>query len=258
MGTAVTDLALMSESGATVSCATEDPSRWTATGVAAAVRAAVAHRGLELDGCRVLIQGAGHVGEALARILAADGATVLIADVDADRARAIAAELDGEVIDPRTRDRHPLRRVRPVCRRPRDRSREHRPAGLPIVAGAANDTLSHRADAELLAARGITYVPDFVANAGGVVHIHGLRMGWDEARMRREVLKIGDRAARLLETARRGRSDTAGGRRGDGRATAWPPLGATRARWREGHARPTATSRTRARWCCPASRRWCG
>ena len=41
MGTAVTDLALMSESGATVSCATEDPSRWTATGVAAAIRAAV-------------------------------------------------------------------------------------------------------------------------------------------------------------------------------------------------------------------------
>ena len=75
MGTAVTDLALMSEAGATVSCATEDPSRWTATGVAASVRAAVEHRGLSMDGCRVLIQGAGHVGEVLARILAADGAS---------------------------------------------------------------------------------------------------------------------------------------------------------------------------------------
>ena len=70
-----------------------------------------------------------------------------------------------------------------------------------IVAGAANDTLSHRADAELLAARGITYVPDFVANAGGVVDIHGLRMGWDEDRMRTEVLRIGDRTTALLRTA---------------------------------------------------------
>ena len=32
-------------------------------------------------------------------------------------------------------------------------------------------------------------MPDFVANAGGVVDIHGLRMGWDEDRMRAEVLK---------------------------------------------------------------------
>ena len=72
------------------------------------------------------------------------------------------------------------------------------------MAGAANDTLSHRADADLLAARDITYVPDFVANAGGVVDIHGLRMGWDEDRMRAEVLRIGDRTARLLDAARPG------------------------------------------------------
>ncbi len=70
-----------------------------------------------------------------------------------------------------------------------------------IVAGAANDTLSHPADAELLAARDITYVPDFVANAGGVVDIHGLRMAWDEERLRTEVLRIGDRTAHLLEAA---------------------------------------------------------
>ena len=201
MGTAVSDLALMSESGATVSCATEDPSRWTATGVAAAIRAAVAHRGLEPAGTRVLIQGAGHVGEVLARILAADGATVLIADVDGDRALALARELDGEVVDPRT-----VIGTRCDVFAPCAVARVIDPESVgrlrcSIVAGAANDTLSHRADAELLAARGITYVPDFVANAGGVVDIHGIRMGWDEHRMRSEVLRIGDRTARLLETA---------------------------------------------------------
>ena len=40
-----------------------------------------------------------------------------------------------------------------------------------------------------------------MANAGGVVDIHGLRMGWDEDRMRAEVLRIGDRTARLLAAA---------------------------------------------------------
>ena len=201
MGTAVTDLALISESGATVSCATEDPSRWTATGVAEAIRAAVAHRGLDLASTRVLIQGAGHVGEVLARLLAADGATVLIADVDGDRAAALAAELDGQVVDPRTvvGTRCDVFAPCAVARviDPDTVARLH----CSIVAGAANDTLSHPADAELLAARGITYVPDFVANAGGVVDIHGLRMGWDEDRMRAEVLRIGDRTARLLAAA---------------------------------------------------------
>ncbi len=201
MGTAITDLALMSESGATVSCATEDPSRWTATGVAAAIRAAVQHRGLDLAGCRVLIQGAGHVGEELARIMAADGAEVLIADVDGDRARNLAGQLDGQVIDPRT-----VIGTRCDVFAPCAVARVIDPDAVgrlscSIVAGAANDTLSHPADAELLAARDITYVPDFVANAGGVVDIHGLRMGWDEHRMRSEVLKIGDRTAHILATA---------------------------------------------------------
>ena len=201
MGTGVSDLALMAESGATVSCSTEDPSRWTAAGVAAAIRAAVAHRGLTLAGSRVLIQGAGHVGEELARMLAADGVVVLIADVDGPRAQALADELDGEVIDPRTvvgtrcdvfapcavaRVLDPDTIARLQCQ---------------IVAGAANDTLSHRADAELLAARGITYVPDFVANAGGVVDIHGLRVGWDEQRLGQEVQRIGERTAGLLDAA---------------------------------------------------------
>ena len=48
MGTAVTDLALMSESGARCRAPPRIPSRWTATGVAAAIRAAVEHRGLDL------------------------------------------------------------------------------------------------------------------------------------------------------------------------------------------------------------------
>ena len=53
-----------------------------------------------------------------------------------------------------------------------------------IVAGAANDILAQRAVAELLRIRGIVYVPDFLINAGGVIQIHALRAGWDEAGLR--------------------------------------------------------------------------
>jgi leucine dehydrogenase len=71
------------------------------------------------------------------------------------------------------------------------------------VAGAANEVLGERPDARALANRGIAYVPDFVANAGGVVHIHAVRSGWSKARLRREVLRIGQRARSVLAQADR-------------------------------------------------------
>jgi leucine dehydrogenase len=149
----------------------------------------------------VLVQGAGHVGATLARLLAEDGAEVLIADVDVARAAEVAAAVGGSrvdaddvlhvrcdvfapcaiarVIDPTTVDRV-------ACR---------------IIAGAANDTLSEPGCAAALAERGVVYVPDFVANAGGVIQIHALASEWDDDRTRAEILTIGDRVRTVLEDA---------------------------------------------------------
>lgn len=203
MGTSVGDLHAMGEAGAEVSCATDDPSPWTATGVWAAMRAAVEHveGRSDLSGTRVLIQGAGHVGAALAQHVADDGGTVLIADVDAERATAIAARLGGEVVAPEALLDvdcdvfAPCAVARVIGPETVDRLR------CRIVAGAANDTLTTASVAGLLAARGITYVPDYVANAGGVVQIHALRSGWDETRLRSEVLAIGGRVSRIMADA---------------------------------------------------------
>ena len=40
-----------------------------------------------------------------------------------------------------------------------------------VVAGAANNPLTSRAVARTLAERGILYVPDFLANCGGLIHV---------------------------------------------------------------------------------------
>ena len=203
MGTTTADLALVGACGADVSCSTEDPSPWTALGVAAAVRAAVApvDGRDDLDGVRVLIQGAGHVGASLARQLAEEGAHVLIADVELERAVALARELGGTAVAPDAALDTPCDVLAPcaVARVVNDRTVGR--LACRVVAGAANDTLADRACADLLAARGIAYVPDFVANAGGVIHIHALREGWDEPRLHARVSAIGDRVRALLEEA---------------------------------------------------------
>ena len=69
------------------------------------------------------------------------------------------------------------------------------------AAGAANDVLAHRQLDGRLAERGILYVPDFVANAGGVVQIHAGRAGWDEAGTEAAVLRIGERVEGMLRRA---------------------------------------------------------
>ena len=69
------------------------------------------------------------------------------------------------------------------------------------MVGAANDVLADRADATLLAERGITYVPDFLSNAGGVIHIHAERARWNQAQLDTALAGIGSRTTELLETA---------------------------------------------------------
>jgi leucine dehydrogenase len=204
MGTTPADLALMAAVGAEVSCDDEDPSPWTALGVAAAVHAAVAHVDgrAELDRIRVLVQGAGHVGEPLARLLAANGAHVLIADVDRERAHALAAELGGDAVAPEAALATPCDVFAPCAVARVVSARTAGRLACRIVAGAANDTLADDRCARLLAARGIAYVPDYVANAGGVLHIHARREGWDDARLRAAVLEIGERVRDVLEEAR--------------------------------------------------------
>jgi leucine dehydrogenase len=208
MGTTVADLAAIATVAPDVACHDEDPSPWTAMGVWAAIGAAVTgERAGDLSGVKVVVQGAGHVGASLASQLHASGADVVVADVDVARARLVAERVDGvaiaagavldepcDVLSPcavaRVVDAETVARLR--CR---------------WVVGAANDTLASEDVATLLAARGIAYVPDFVVNAGGVIHIHALREGWSTERLSEEVLRVGDRVARIVdEAARDGRT----------------------------------------------------
>ncbi len=97
---------------------------------------------------------------------------------------------------PRRRGRHPLRRVRSLCRGRRARS------GWTIaqldcraVAGAANDTLGDRADAQALAGAWDRLRAGLRRQRRWRGAHPRPRSGWSHARLRHEVLRIGDRAA---------------------------------------------------------------
>jgi leucine dehydrogenase len=202
MGTTVADLAVIATVAPWVSCNHNDPSPATALGMFHSIHAAVRHTlHRDLVGVRVTVQGAGHVGSALAGLLAGRGAVVTVADVDEARAGAVAAGIGGTVVPPDRAHTLPCDVFAPCAS-----ARVLHMAAIDelqcaLVVGAANDVLAGRDCADRLAQRGITYVPDFVANAGGVLQIHAERSGWDAERLDLALDALGTRTADLLEEA---------------------------------------------------------
>jgi leucine dehydrogenase len=148
-----------------------DPSPYTALGVHAAIRAGAAHRfgSAELAGRTASVVGAGHVGEHLVRMLVADGARVIVSDVDHAK-RALVDELPGTTwMSPEEALLADVDILAP-CALGGVLDEATIPAlRAGIVCGAANNQLAHDALAVELDRRGILYAPDFVANAGGLV-----------------------------------------------------------------------------------------
>jgi leucine dehydrogenase len=176
----------------------------TAIGVFHGIRAAVAHvfGTPDLSGRTVAIQGAGAVGGPLARLLADAGATITLADVDRVRADALAGEVGAAVLDPGEVLAAACDVVAPCATGGVLNADTIPMLRCAIVAGAANNQLADPGDADRLAERGILYAPDFVVNAGGVLHLAGYeRLGWSTEEMAARLAGIGGTLERVLELA---------------------------------------------------------
>jgi len=207
MGTSVADMATIATVSPWASCNHRDPSPATAQGVFFAIEAAVRHSlGSNLKGVRVTVQGVGHVGAALSERLSAAGALVTVTDVDRMRALEVANRVHGGTVDPDDALALECDVFAPCASARVLNAKSIGDLRCPLIVGAANDVLSERADAALLAQRAIVYVPDFVSNAGGVIDIHAGRVEWTQEQLAAALAEIGQLTTRLLESADRGRS----------------------------------------------------
>lgn len=177
VGTAPADMVVIGERTRHVFCKPEEQggsggsSEHTATGTLAALRA-VSRRVLSRDGfagLRVAVVGLGSVGGRVARLLAADGAALVLSDIDpgkralceelgaewADAGEALTADVD--ILVPAALGGVLTEQIVPRLR-------------CTAIAGPANNQLADPAVAELLHLRGIAWVPDYVVSAGGVIH----------------------------------------------------------------------------------------
>jgi valine dehydrogenase (NAD+) len=126
----------------------------------------------ELDGRRVGVIGVGKVGYPLATKLAAAGADVVAYDLDTERAERFAAEHGGQLApSAEAIMASELDVLAPCAAGGLIDEALARSIDCQVVAGAANNPLTSRDVARVLAERGILYVPDFLANCGGLIHV---------------------------------------------------------------------------------------
>jgi glutamate dehydrogenase/leucine dehydrogenase len=173
-----------------------DPSEATAVGVHEAIRAVDA-------GPRVVILGVGKVGTFLARRLVADGYSVTVADINPARVDALRSELGVATVPPEHAHRVTCDVFSPCALGGVLSPSSIRELACRAVVGAANNQLVSPSDASLLHDRGIVYVPDYIANAGGIINIaselRGARYDLDVALA--NVMRIGDTTRQLLAEA---------------------------------------------------------
>ena len=162
-----------------------NPSPVTAYGVYMGVKACAkkAYGNDSLEGKRIALQGAGNVASYFARHAAKEGAKLFICDIYGDKAKALAEEVGGEVVDADAIYSLDVDIYTPCALGGviNDDTIDH--FNCDIIAGGANNVLDEEdRHGQMLLDKGILYAPDYVINAGGIINIASELEGYNEER----------------------------------------------------------------------------
>ena len=185
-----------------------DSSVLTAFGVFQGMRASAAHvwGTSSLAGKTVGIAGVGKVGSLLAALLLENGAQVLVTDVNNSAVESLRekhSEVD-VVADVFALVRAQLDVYAPCALGGALDDATVAALKAKVVCGAANNQLvleGPGGTAEALMARGITYAPDFLVNAGGVIQVSDELHGFNFARAKHRTAGIFEATASVLRVA---------------------------------------------------------
>lgn len=182
-----------------------DPSPVTAYGTFLGLKASVkeVYGTDNLSGKKVLVQGVGHVGEYLVKLLTEAGAIIYISDIYKDRIQSIVNkykvnvaeaesvyDLDVDIYSPcalgATLNTETIERLK-----------------CSIVAGSANNQLENEEiHGRMLIEKGILYAPDFLINAGGLINVCSELNGYNRSRVMMQTERIYDRTLKVFNIAK--------------------------------------------------------
>lgn len=180
-----------------------DPSPYTALGVFRGMQSSLQQMGIDqFAGLTVAIQGVGSVGAHLATLLHEHGAELVVSDINSDavaevveacNARSVGVD---EILTTECDILAPCALGAVIGKHNIDSLQAR------VICGASNNQLvEQEEDAIRLRDRGILYAPDFIVNAGGLIHLAGLYLGMTEAELDQKVDEIEGTTSCIFEAA---------------------------------------------------------
>ncbi len=181
-----------------------DPSPVTAWGVFHGIRACmeVLYGSPELQGRTVAIQGVGNVGYYLAKYLHDAGAKLAYADISGKRIARAMEEFGGSVLEGDEFYGANVDVLAPCAIGGIINARTIPMIKAPIICGGANNQLDDETrDGESLAERHITYAPDYVVNAGGLINVYSELKGYGREKAMSDAANIFNTTKRVINRA---------------------------------------------------------
>jgi leucine dehydrogenase len=162
-----------------------DPSPVTAYGVYMGMKASakVQYGTDSLEGKKIAVQGAGHVGEYLISHLTKEKAQVYVTDIHEDTLKRVSEKYNAKVVTPEAIYDVDMDIYAPCALGATVNDETLGKLKCSIIAGAANNQLKLESKHGMeVMKKGIIYAPDFAINAGGVINcfseVQGLSSEW--------------------------------------------------------------------------------
>ena len=182
-----------------------DPSPVTGYGVYMGMKACAKQRwGADTLARRtVVVQGAGKVAYYLCVNLHAEGAKLVVTDIDAEKVKRMVKEFGAATTTPEAIYDQPGDIFAPCALGAILNDDTLTRLKVEIVAGGANNQLAEERHGVELERRGMLYAPDFVLNAGGLINVYGELEGWPEERAKGKAREIYDTILKVFAIAAR-------------------------------------------------------
>ncbi|HEU5305463.1 MAG TPA: Glu/Leu/Phe/Val dehydrogenase [Gemmatimonadales bacterium] len=187
-----------------------DPSPVTAYGVYVGMKSAARVRwgSDSLNGKTVAVQGAGKVAYHLMQHLHAEGARIIVTDIDAEKVRRAEQEFGARPAPPDSIYDQDADIYAPCALGATVNDDTLRRLKVQVIAGGANNQLAEDRHGDELEKRGILYAPDYVINGGGVINVYGELHRWPVERAKKKAGEIYETLLRIFDIAKRERIPT--------------------------------------------------
>lgn len=181
-----------------------DPSPHTALGTYLGLKAAVKHRlgKDDLKGIRIAVQGLGAVGYDFAEYAAKDGAVLFVCDINEEATARAERELGATVVGLDEIYGLDVDVYAPCALGATVNDETLKVLKAKIIAGSANNQLATPQHDQIVNDMGILYAPDYVINAGGVIHVCHEASNMSLAETHQRVLGIYDTLDTIFTRAR--------------------------------------------------------